>query len=200
MTTLAPLELDTSAEITPEDLLEFSDGDSYELVDGHPVEKNVSRESSNVELRFGTKFQNHVNDHPPGSDPIAEVYPGTMGFRCFPDRPGLVRRPDASVVRYERLLTLDDPDPGFMPIVPDLAVEVISPNDLSRDIDAKVREYLGAGFPLVWVANPVTRMIAVYPNGADAYLLSAHHEIAAENALPGFRCKVGDFFPPATPA
>jgi Uma2 family endonuclease len=35
----------------------------------------------------------------------------------------------------DRLKELDDPDPGYMPIVPDLAVEVISPGDLVYAVD-----------------------------------------------------------------
>ena len=45
---------------------------------------------------------------------------------------------------------------------PDLAVEVISPNDLATEIDQKVAEYLGAGVPLVWVVHPEARAVRVH--------------------------------------
>ena len=50
---------------------------------------------------------------------------------------------------------------GHIPITPDLAVEVVSPNDRVYEVDTKVEEYLRAGVPLVWVVNPETRVLHV---------------------------------------
>jgi Uma2 family endonuclease len=43
---------------------------------------------------------------------------------------------------------------GHTRIAPDLAAEVMSPNDLAYEVDRKVKEYLAAGVRLVWVINP----------------------------------------------
>lgn len=127
--------------------------------------------------------------------PVAKAYPASLGYQCFPDNSGKVGSPDATVVRLDRVKELADPDPGYMPIVPDLAVEVISLGDLVYTVDEKIREYLDAGFPLVWVADPKARTVTVYPLGGHPTIYTAEEELTAEDVLPGFRSKVGDFFP-----
>ena len=175
---------------TPDDLLRLPDNNSVELVDGLLLEKQASAESSKIEGLFYFRFQFFLL-----TNPIADVFPASLGYQCFDDNPTKIRKPDATVIRLDRLKQLADPNPGFMPIVPDLAVEVISPNDVVYDVDEKVREYLDAGFPLVWVADPKARTITVYPNGGRPTIHTGDDELTAENALPGFRCKVNDFFP-----
>jgi Uma2 family endonuclease len=176
--------------VTPEELLAMPDNSSMELVDGQIVEKQVSSGSSKIEGRFFFHFMTFVQAHPG----LAEVFPASLGYQCFDDDPGKVRKPDTTVVRLERLKALPNPDPGYMPIVPDLAVEVISPNDSVYEVDKKVEEYLDAGFPLVWVADPRSRTVTVHPNGGKPVIFTAEDELTAESALPGFKCGVGDFF------
>lgn len=180
---------------TPEDLLRMADNGSMELVNGRIVEKRVSRQSSKTEFLFGFYFQTYINAHPG----VAEVFPQSLGYQCFDDDPLKIRKPDTTVVRLDRLEKLGDDDSGYMPIVPDLAVEVISPNDIHYDVLDKVQEYLDAGFPLVWLADPKARTITVYPHDGPPVLYSADHDVTADGVLPGFRCKVGDFFPPSVP-
>ena len=181
---------------TPEDLLGMPDNATKELVNGQIVEKNVSVESSKIEALFTSRFQIFLL-----SNPVADVFPASLGYQCFEDDPSKIRKPDTTVIRLDRLKNLPDPNPGYMPIVPDLAVEVISPNDVVYDVDEKVQEYLDAGFPLVWVADPKARTITVYPLGGRPVIHTGDDELTAEAVLPGFRCKVADFFPlPATSA
>jgi Uma2 family endonuclease len=175
---------------TPQDLLEMPDNSTLELVDGRIVEKNVSIESSKIEGLFYFRIQAFLSQNP-----VADVYPASLGYRCFPDDPGKVRKPDTTVVSLSRLNALPDPNSGYMPIPPDLAIEVISPNDVTYETDDKVREYLQAGFPLVWVADPNSRTITVYPRQGRPAIFSDDDEMTAEAVLPGFRCKVSDFFP-----
>ena len=190
MTTIsAPAE-----RITPEELLRMPDNSTLELVNGRIVEKNVSSQSSEVELWIGTRLTMFVMSHP-----IAKVFPASLGFQCFRslefDR-DRIRKPDATVIRLERIATLPDPNPGYMPIVPDLAIEVFSPNDTAHEMSQKVQEYRAAGFPLIWVVEPDLRTITVFPNPGKPFLLSEDDEIRAESALPGFVCKVAELFPP----
>ena len=182
--------LDIPRTITPEEFLRLPDSSTMELVDGQIVEKNVSVESSKIEGLFFFRFQTFLQQHP-----VAEVFPASLGYQCFDDRPGKIRKPDATIITRERLSRLADPNPGFMPIVPDLAVEVISPNDLVYKVDEKLKEYRDAGFPLIWVAHPTARTITVYSRGGRPAIFTADDEITAESVLPGFRCKVADFFP-----
>ena len=166
-----------------------------ELVNGELVEKVVSEQSRRTEGWITTRLTMFTL-----TSPIASVYPGTLGYQVFqhvlPGDPGRVRKPDASVIRTERLRQLADPDPGYMPVVPDLAVEVVSPNDVWSDLVDKVREYQLAGFPLVWIADPGFRTLTVHRTGEKPAMLSGDDLVTAESALPGFACRVADLFPP----
>lgn len=127
-----------------------------------------------------------------GKPSAVAVYGQDLAYRCHPDKPNWIRKPDVSVIRKERLTEIGNA--GMMPIPADLAVEVISPNDLARDVNQKVEEYLAAGFKLVWVVSPETRMVDVYHADGGTARLRADDTIAAEAVLPEFRCRVADFF------
>jgi Uma2 family endonuclease len=156
------------------------------------VEKRVSKDSSRVEGLILARIAAFLVEHP-----IAEVYPSSLGYVCFPDDAERMRKPDVSVVTAKRLKSIAG-DVGYTPIVPDLAVEVVSPNDVAYEIEERVEEYLRAAFPLVWVAYPHSRTITVHPLDGRPAILTQDDEITAEAALPGFRCKVRDYFPAVT--
>ncbi|HXE52808.1 MAG TPA: Uma2 family endonuclease, partial [Tepidisphaeraceae bacterium] len=100
---------------------------------------------------------------------------------------------DVSVVRKSRRAQVGA-DPAYMPIPADLAVEVLSPNDRVRDIEDKLKDYLSAGFALVWIVNPYGRYVQIYRPGAGVQIIDEHGEITAEPALSQFRCRVAEFF------
>ena len=177
-------------EITPEQLLARSDANAFELVDGELVERNVCVLSSLVEgITYARLFAySEANDSGP-------VWPGSNGYQCFPDAPNKVRRPDVSFVRRERF-SVEHFRNGWLTIHPDLAVEVLSPNDKVYEVDEKIEEYLAAGVPLVWVINPETRIVEVHRKDGTVSKLYAHDELSGEDILPGFRCQVGSLFPP----
>jgi Uma2 family endonuclease len=173
---------------TPEDLLGMPDAIGYELVDGALVERHVSKESSRIALRIGALL-----DAAARRTGEAEVYGPDLGYRCFRN-PNDVRKPDVSVVRRERVAQLEKPDPGYMPIVPDLAVEVLSPNDLALELDFKLRDYREARVPLIWLVNPQARSVAIYSIEGAFAILGENDEITAAPALTQFRSKVSAFF------
>ena len=84
---------------------------------------------------------------------------------------------------------------GWLTIVPDLAVEVVSPNDTAYEVEQKAREYLGVGARLVWVVYPNIRSVRVHrPDGTEA-MRREGDELGGESVLPGFACRVGELFP-----
>lgn len=174
---------------TPNDLLNDPNLAGYELVKGHLVERPVSEQSNAVGTEISRLLGNEAK-----TNREATVYCEGLGYQCYPDDPSKVRFPDVSVVRAERKAKLPR-NPGFMPIPADLAVEVLSPNDVAYAIAEKVNEYLEAGFKLVWVVNPDRRHVHIYrPDGSVQLVVHENEEITGEAALPGFRCKVGAFF------
>ncbi|MFN3651771.1 MAG: Uma2 family endonuclease [Armatimonadota bacterium] len=114
-------------------------------------------------------------------------------YQCFPDDPRKVRKPDVSFIRRGRLPGERIPS-GHVTVPPDLAVEVVSPNDTVYELDAKVEEYLSAGVPLVWVVNPETRIIHVYRRGGATDRHGENDELTAPELIPSLRFKVADLF------
>ncbi len=187
--------------VTPEELLELPDRNRYELVNGQLEERPVSSESSRIGARIV-----HLLSLEAGRTGSAVVYGADLGYRCFheADDPDLVRKPDASVLRIQRWLTLPG-DPGDLRVPADLAVEVISPNELHRAVIGRVDQYLAADFGCVWVADVPTRTVHVYRSDGSVARLRPGDTITGEAALPGFTARVADLFlsparPPAVPA
>jgi Uma2 family endonuclease len=121
------------------------------------------------------------------------VLPEGVGYQCFPAAPNMVRRPDASFIRYGCLPGEQLPK-GYIKIAPHLAIEVLSPKDLAYAVDEKIEEYLGAGVRLVWIVNPATRTVRIHRAIGPGTTLRTEDEISGEEIIPGFRCTVGDFF------
>jgi Uma2 family endonuclease len=84
---------------------------------------------------------------------------------------------------------------SFFPGAPDLAVEVISPNDRSGDIDSKVNDWLVHGTVLVWLVDPRGRTVAVHRSHANSRELGENDILEAVDLLPGFRLCVAEIFP-----
>lgn len=179
--------------VTPDDLWAMPDGKNYELVDGVLVERNMSALSSLVAGELLTR----VNVYCKTND-LGWVFGADCGYRCFPGYPKKVRRPDLSFIRRDRI-TVAQLGEGFVPIAPDLAVEVVSPHDSAYKLAEKVQEYLDAGVPLIWVVYPPMRSVQVHRGDGTIALVRAEHDLDGEGVLPGFRCRVAGLFPPADP-
>jgi Uma2 family endonuclease len=182
----------TGTLFTPDDLLRMEDAVNYELVDGKLVERHMGMESSAIAGQILMLIGLFLRSQARG-----RVFPPDASYQCFANAPSKVRKPDVSFIRSGRLPG-DRIPTGHCPIPPDLAVEVISPNDLAYEVEEKVAEYLEAGVPLVWIVNPPTRSVRIRrpraaANGPVAEL-SGDDTITGEDVLPGFSCKVSEFF------
>jgi Uma2 family endonuclease len=174
-------------ELTPEDVLELPDRDRYELVDGRLVELDMSFKSQHVATRLARFLGNYCEDNG-----LAYVV-SEGGYTCFPGRPNKMRRPDVSCVRADRL-PFDQIGDGFLTIRPDLAVEVISPNDYVYDLEEKLDDYRAAGIPLVWLIFPPSRRVRVIRPEGPPGEFGPDDILTGEEILPGFRCPVADLF------
>jgi Uma2 family endonuclease len=110
------------------------------------------------------------------------------------------RRPDAAFVSYprwprERPITKDD----AWEVVPDLAIEVISPSNTAGAMQRKVREYFEAGVRRVWVIYPEEHLIQVYSSPREVRGLGDGDELDGEDILPGFRLPVAELFQDIAP-
>lgn len=91
---------------------------------------------------------------------LGVVYAAETGFVLARD-PDTVRAPDVAFVAAERAAQQRG-NTGFFESPPDLAVEVVSPNDTADDVEAKMLDYLAAGAHVVWVVRLRTRTVTVY--------------------------------------
>jgi Uma2 family endonuclease len=106
--------------------------------------------------------------------------------------PGSVVGPD--VAYFTDATTFDEIHPKWGEEVPVLAVEVRSPNDKPNSLIAKVRDYLNNGVKLVWLADYEDRTVSVFRPNRTPDVLTERQEITGGEELPGFACRVEDFF------
>lgn len=173
---------------TVEELLRHPDGDRLELVDGRFVEKSMGTESGWIASELSRRIGNYCRERG-----LGRVFPSEVGYQCFTDDGNRVRKPDVSFVRADRLPS-DWRSYGFFPFAPDLAIEIISPNDLYSDVRRKIGEYLDGGIGLVWVVDPLSRHVEVYRADGSATLLREESQLSGEELLPGFECPLRELF------
>ena len=127
----------------------------------------------------------------------AEANPGSYvgveaGF-LLGSEPDTVRAPDVAYVSTARIPPAGIPE-GFWPLAPDLAVEIISPHDSADLVREKVRDYLTAGTPLVWVIYPRSIEVLAYTPDGRWHTFGPNDTLEAPDALPGFACPVAMLF------
>jgi Uma2 family endonuclease len=179
--------------ITPEQLAAMPNDKDYELVDGQLVERKMGNKAAWIALELAHYLGTHVRQHR-----LGWVFGAEAGYRLDPQRPSHVRKPDVSFVCFGRLPN-EEPADTYDNLAPDLAVEVVSPNDTVLELDEKIEEYLQAGVRLVWVINPELRMVKVYRPDRTEEILRSGDEIDGESVVPGFRCRLDELFRMPTP-
>ena len=111
------------------------------------------------------------------------------------------RRPDVAFVSARQWpLSREFPEAGDWEIVPDLAVEVVSPTDELSDMVSKLREYFEYGVKRVWVILPVQRQVYVDESPTQVRILPCDETLSGEELVPGFTFPLSELFArPATP-
>jgi Uma2 family endonuclease len=175
--------------VTAEELLEMpDDAYRYELVRGElrKMAPAGARHSS-IGVKIAISMGNQVT-----ANNLGTVFGADGGF-LLERNPDTVRAPDVGFVRRERLEEVGLVD-GYWPGPPDLAVEVISPNDLYTEVAEKVEEWLKAGSGMVLVVDPRRRVATVHRPGREAFTLAEGEVLDGEDVVPGWRMAVGDVF------
>jgi len=107
--------------------------------------------------------------------------------------PDSMRGPDVGFYSYERVPAGKVGD-GYLDVAPELAFEVMSPDDVWPRMLEKVAEYLDAGVKVVCVADPRNETIQVHRADQPVQLLQGNDELSVPDVLPGFSCKVSQCF------
>ena len=121
---------------------------------------------------------------------LGAVYAAETGFLLSRD-PDTVRAPDVAFVRADRA---GPPDHGYYPGAPDLAVEVLSPDDRPGYVRDRVAEWLEAGTRAVWVVDPRVRTVAIHEPGVEPRVLDESDTLPGGDVLPGFALAVAVVF------
>jgi len=107
------------------------------------------------------------------------------GFKLA-SNPDTVRGPDIAFITQSRI---PEPEPrGYPSLAPDLAIEILSPDDRPGDVLSKVGEYLSAGTMLVWIIDPERRLARVYRADGTEDIITAEQAFDGEGIVAGFSC------------
>ena len=178
----------TRGVLTADELLRMPDDDfRYELVEGTLIRMSPPGSVHGViASRFAAALTNWVERHD-----LGQVFVET-GFRLT-ENPDTVRAPDVSFVEKQRIPPSGIPR-AYWRGAPDLAIEVLSPDDSPAETDEKVREYLGHGAQAVWVVDPDARAATVYGPDQPPQTLTEAESLDGGLVLPGFRRSLAQIF------
>jgi len=153
-----------------------------------PAERNMGARSSQVAGKVIVVLGQHV-----GERKLGKVFAPDCGYHLPSDDAKRVRFPDVSFVACGRLEGERTPE-GYLKLAPDLALEVVSPNDSAYEVEEKRVAYLRAGVRLLWVVYPPTRTVFVFRLTGSVAVLGEGDTLSGEDVLPDFSCPVARFF------
>ena len=109
------------------------------------------------------------------------------------------RRPDAAFVSYARWPQQQRvPSTEAWNVVPNLAVEVVSPSDKGTDIVDKVAEYFRAGVECVWLVFSSQELVYIYDSPTQVHIISRTDALHGEPVLPHFQLPLAMLFDEGT--
>lgn len=189
MTATAEQALETLAGPRPFALIDPEK--QLEWVNGHAeVKEMAGARHSRIGVRLLSRLNMFVEEQRLGA-----VYGPDASFTIGKRE----RIPDIAFVAAARIPPEGDPV-GIWPIAPDLAVEIISPNDLIEAVEGKIREYFAAGVQQVWLVSPQFETVTIYDTPVKSITLQAGDELTSPVLLPGFHCPVAALFQPVVHA
>ena len=176
---------ETTRLVTAEELERFpSDDWRYELVAGRLMKMSPTALPHGIVVaRVLFLLHRHAE-----ANKLGVVVP-EVGFKLA-SNPDTVRAPDIAFVRRDRIPSRK----GFMDGPPDLAVEVLSPDDRASKVRAKVADYLTRGVIVVLVIDPDALTATIHRRLTPPVTLSGNDVIDLDDVVSGFRCGVQDIF------
>jgi Uma2 family endonuclease len=155
-----------------------------ELVAMPPVGGETSEENAEVTRQLGNWARR---------DGRGRVFDSSAGF-ILPD--GAIRSPDAAWVATARLAALTTQErKRFIPLCPDVVIEIRSPTDRLQPLQDKMHEYLSNGAQLGWLIDPENRRVYVHRADAPIVQLDAPETVSAEPILAGFVLDLREIWP-----
>lgn len=155
-----------------------------EYVGGEVVEVVSNGLSSAVATAIIFFLRRYLHEH----GKIAHVTGADGGYMVSGER----YIPDVGVILKSRQAELDYRE-GYIPISPDLMIEIVSPGNADEDLSIKITNCLAAG-TVVWVVYPDQEKVAVHRPGKPVDVLRGDDALSGDDILPGFTLKVADIF------
>ncbi len=169
-----------------------SDGKRYELISGVlNMMSPAGSEHGKIAARILGRLLVHVEKHD-----LGEVFAAETGF-LIATNPDTVRAPDVAFVSHQRLATVE-PTRSFLPLAPNLVVEVVSPNDSWSEVEGKANHWLESGVGVVLVADPENETIYDYRSGLPRQELRSGDVFVAGNVCEGWQLELKDIYRIAT--
>ncbi len=175
---------------TAQELLRLSTDPSHR----HELQKGMltsipfaGYEHGNLTMALGSRIHRFADEND-----LGVTFAAGTGF-LLEENPDTVRAPDIAFIHKQRLPG-GKPPQGYFPGAPDLAVEVVSPNDSAAYVQDKVQEWLRHGTKLVWVVEPKTQTVTIYRADGSATVLQSDDTLTGEDVLPGFRYDLKSLF------
>jgi Uma2 family endonuclease len=165
------------------------DGYIHEVVDGELVmsPKNNWFHGS-ICIRLSGEMREFNRKHH-----LGVVLDSSTGFWMFNRN---CRAPDISFVPRARMAALGfgPKEKRFFPGAPDLAVEILSPNNTRAEIDARLKDFFASGTRLAWVIDPEPESLEICHSPTERKLIGGGGFLDGEDILPGFRYAIADLF------
>jgi Uma2 family endonuclease len=105
-----------------------------------------------------------------------------------------VRLPDVCFISWSKLKLRRFPRAPIAPLVPDLAIEVLSPTNTHAEMERKLREYFAAGVRLVWYIDPELQSATIYNAPDSFHVVRVADTLDGGDVLPGFSLSLADLF------
>lgn len=182
--------MSTTSQFTAEQLLALpmGMGKRYELVAGElRVMSPGSWRHGNVIGNLQTLLGSFIRQNDLGI-----IFGAGTGFRLSRD-PDTVRAPDIAFIAKQNL-PAQMPEEAFWPGAPDLAVEVLSPDDRKREVREKIAAWLEAGTAAVWIVDPDSQTVTIHHPAGHEQVYSAGQSFTGEPVIRGFSCSVDELF------
>ena len=165
----------------PEDML-------YEVVDGKIVEKIVGVHEAEIATLLIEFLAPFARLHR-----LGRVFGETI-FRIDQSK-NLQRRPDVAFVSHARWpAQRRAPKVAVWDMVPDLAIEIVSPSNTADHVQEKIHEYFDAGVSRVWVVYRRQKEVYVYASPTQIQVLQLGQELDGGELVPGFRLPLTALF------
>jgi Uma2 family endonuclease len=106
------------------------------------------------------------------------------------------RRPDLAFVSFDRWpRNRRIPNTAAWDVIPNLAIEVISPSNSGSEILEKIETYFSYGVERVWVIYPTQAQVYDYATATSVRILTRNDILDCEGVIPGLRLPLIELFP-----